>query len=147
MKQALIAVTAFAVSLLAACNGHAFNLITDVEQQTQWTVGQQASAGTAINLRNGELAASALAGIASYRMFSIWYGGTFVNSSDHSMTDTAKVGLNLGYFLKNFTNQPPALISNLVIGPSFAMSLISTPRVGTPFFDVNYSFGGGSSSK
>lgn len=120
----------------------AFNLVTDVEEQTTFPIGQAASAGTAVNLRDGTLAASFLGEIANYRMLSAWYGGTYVNAGDKSLTDTAKIGLNLGYFLTGFVNKPPALLSNLVVGPSFAMSLISTPRKGTPFLDINYRFGG-----
>ena len=130
------------VIALLSRNAFAFNVITDIEQNTTFPIGQAASAGTAINLRNGDLAASALAEVSNYRMFSAWYGGTMVNPSNGKMTDTAKIGLNIGYFLSGFTNRPPMLLTNLVIGPSFAMSLISTPRVGTPFFDVNYRFGG-----
>lgn len=129
------------LTIIGCHQAFALNLLTDIEENTQWTLGQQASGGTAINLKTGSLSASALAGIAGYRMLSFWYGGTMVNPSDGSMTDTAKIGLNLGYLLKNFTNQPPALIKNLVIGPSFAMGLISAPRVGTFLFDCNYRFG------
>lgn len=127
---------------LSMCNGHAFNLIKDIEEQTEFPIGQAASAGTAISLRDGSLAASFLGEISNYRMFSLWYGGTYVNSSNNSLTDTAKIGLNLGYFLTGFVNRPPEILSNLVIGPSFAMSIIKTPRVGTPFMDINYRFGG-----
>ena len=129
-------------SMMVVAPAMAFNLVTDVEQQATFPIGQAASAGTAVNLRNGQLAGSALAELANYRMFSAWYGGTYVNSTDKSMTDTAKIGINLGYFLTGFVNKPPMILQNLVVGPSFAMSLISTPRVGTPFFDINYRFGG-----
>jgi hypothetical protein len=128
--------------LFIATPSLAFNLITDIEQQTTFPIGQAASAGTAVNLRNGSLSVSALAELSNYRMISFWYGGTFVNPSDGSMTDTAKIGLNIGYFLTGFVNRPPLLFQNIVVGPSFAMSIISTPRVGTPFFDINYRFGG-----
>ena len=121
---------------------HAFNLVTDIEQNTTFPIGQAASAGTAVNLRNGSLSASALAELSNYRMLSFWYGGTMVDPADGRMTDTAKIGLNLGYFLSAFANKPPMILTNLVVGPSFAMSLISTPRAGTPFFDINYRFGG-----
>lgn len=117
----------------------AYNPITDIEQNTTFPIGQAASAGTAVNLKNGSLAASALAELVNYRMFSGWYGGTFINST---MTDTAKVGLNLGYFLAGFANKPPAILMNLVVGPSIATSLISTPRVVNYFLDCNYRFGG-----
>lgn len=135
-----------ALAIMALCAGiqmaFAFNLIKDVEQNATFPIGQAASAGTAVNLRNGGLAASFLAEVSNYRMLSLWYGGTYVNANDKALTDTAKIGLNLGYFFANFVNKPPAILTNLVVGPSFAMSLISTPRVGTPFFDINYRFGG-----
>ena len=130
------------MTIYGAQRAFAWNPITDIQQNTTFPIGQAASAGTAVNLRNGDLAASALAQLVNYRMFSGWYGGTFVNKTDASMTDTAKIGINLGYFLASFANNPPLILQNLVVGPSFAMSLISTPRVGTPFFDVNYKFGG-----
>jgi len=129
------------VGLLSG-NALAFNLISDVEQQTTFPIGQTASAGTAVNLKTGALSASFLAEVANYRMLSLWYGGTYVNTADANLTDTAKIGINIGYFLTGFANKPPAILTNLVIGPSYAMSLISTPRVGTPFFDINYKFGG-----
>jgi len=129
------------VGLLSG-NALAFNLISDVEQHTTFPIGQTASAGTAVNLKTGALSASFLAEVANYRMLSLWYGGTYVNTADANLTDTAKIGINIGYFLTGFANKPPAILTNLVIGPSYAMSLISTPRVGTPFFDINYKFGG-----
>lgn len=119
----------------------AFNFVSDVEQNTTFPIGQAASAGTAVNLRNGSLSASALAEISNYRMLSLWYGGTMLDPSDGKMTDTAKVGLNVGYFLTGFVNQPPLILRNLVVGPSIAMSLISTPRVATYLFDFNFRFG------
>ncbi len=129
--------------LLSMCaRAQGFNLITDIEQQTTFPVGQAASAGTAVNLKTGALSASALAELTNYRMFSGWYGGTILNPSDGKLTDTAKLGLNVGYFLTGFVNQPPLILRNLVVGPSIAMSLISTPRVATYLFDVNFRFGG-----
>lgn len=134
-------------------NVSAFNLWEDIQKETQWTLGSVAAAGTAVALKDedslglhaGDLVASGLASISQYRMFSLWYGGNVIpNGGDTRLVDTAKVGLNLGYFLTGFTNQPPALIKNLVIGPSISYSLIATPRVLIPFFDVNYKFSGGS---
>lgn len=144
----LVSVWMYAILAGILCAGTkpagAVNLMADIYQQTTFPLGQAASAGTAVNLRDGSLAASALAEVVNYRMFSFWYGGTYVNTDvgQPKLTDTAKVGLNIGYFFLNFANKPPAILSNLVVGPSFAMSLISTPRVGIPFFDVNYRFGG-----
>ena len=128
--------------LLLSVNAFAFNVITDIQQQTTFPVGQAASAGTAVNLRDGSLSASALAELVDYRMFSGWYGGTMLNPSDGHLTDTAKIGLNVGYFLTGFVNQPPLILRNLVVGPSVACSLISTPRKATYLFDFNYKFGG-----
>lgn len=142
MKMKLAIAVALLATLFGIKQAFAFNLIQDVEEQTTFPIGQAASAGTAVNLRDGTLAASFLGEIANYRMLSAWYGGTYVNSNNNSLTDTAKIGLNLGYFLTGFVNKPPAILTNLVIGPSFAMSLISTPRKGTPFLDINYRFGG-----
>lgn len=137
MKKLPVFLALFLVSKVFA-----FNLITDIEQQTTFPIGQAASAGTAVNLKTGSLSASALAEIANYRMFSGWYGGTMLNPSDGRMTDTAKIGLNVGYFLTGFVNQPPLILRNLVVGPSVACSLISTPRVATYLFDFNFRFGG-----
>ena len=120
----------------------AFNLIKDIEQQTTFPIGQAASAGTAVNLKNGSLSASALAEIVNYRFLSGWYGGTMLDPANGNMTDTAKIGINLGYFLTGFVNKPPMILSNLVVGPSVATSFISTPRTATFLMDFNYRFGG-----
>ena len=132
-------------------SAHAFNLLTDIQQQTTFPIGQVAAAGTAValkdnpslNLHAGDLVVSALAEGVNYRMFSGWYGGNMIPNGvgGARLVDTAKIGLNLGYFLTGFTNQPPAVIKNLVFGPSVSYSLITTPRVFCPFFDINYSFG------
>lgn len=119
-----------------------FNLVTDIQQQTTFPIGQAASAGTAVNLKDGSLSASALAELVDYRMFSAWYGGTMIDPSNGKMTDTAKIGLNVGYFLTGFVNKPPLILQNLVVGPSIACSLISTPRKAYYLFDINYRFGG-----
>ena len=132
----------FLVVLLFSSSAFAFNLIDDIEQQTTFPIGQAASAGTAVNLKDGSLSASALAELVDYRMFSAWYGGTMVDPASGQMTDTAKIGLNVGYFLTGFVHQPPMILRNLVVGPSIACSLISTPRKATYLFDINYRFGG-----
>lgn len=122
----------------------AFNLITDIRQNTQWTLGNVAAAGTSINLRNGQYDASEFAQIASYRFLSAWYGGIEVPQGDNTvkLTDSFKIGLNLSYFGQYFTNKPPALLNNLVIGPAASYNIATTPRVFTPFVDINYQFGG-----
>lgn len=141
MKRNALILT-LAVALFSG-NAFAFNLWKDIEEQTEWKVGDSVSAGTAVNLRNGQYCGSALAQIAQYRFLSAWYGGTFIPQADQSLraVDTAKIGLNLGYIFSGFKNQPPAFLTRLVIGPSFAIPLFSTPHKGTPFIDINYQFG------
>lgn len=141
MKTKIALFTAIMISTLSL-SVQAFNLWTDIQRETTFPIGQAASAGTAVNLKTGSLSASALAELTNYRMLSGWYGGTMLNPSDGKMTDTAKIGLNVGYFLTGFVNQPPLILRNLVVGPSIAMSLISTPRVATYLFDFNFRFGG-----
>jgi len=132
---------AIALSVLSG-NALASNLLTDIQKETTFPIGQTAAAGMAVNLKDGSLSDSALAELVNYRMFSGWYGGTQIKPSDGKMTDTAKIGLNVGYFLTGFINQPPLILRNLVVGPSVACSLISTPRTATYLFDFNFRFGG-----
>lgn len=130
----------------------AFNLWDDIKLQTQWTLGSAVAAGTSIAMRSdsssglkaGQFVGSALAQISNYRMLSLWGGGTFVPQADRSLkaVESAKIGINLGYLFKGFTNPPPALIQNLVVGPSLSMPIWTTPHVVIPFFDANYAFGG-----
>jgi len=141
MKSISALLALFLLSTLAL-SANAFNLWTDIQQQTTFPIGQAASAGTAVNLRDGSLSASALAELANYRMFSAWYGGTMLDPSNGKMTDTGKIGINVGYFLTGFINQPPLILRNLVVGPAVAMSLISTPRKAAYLFDFNFRFGG-----
>jgi hypothetical protein len=129
----------------------AFNLWSDIQTQTQWTLGSSVQAGTAIAMRHddstgvkaGQFVGSALASISNYRFLNLSAGGNFIPQANGTMRalDTAKLGINLAYIFKGFVNQPPAAISNLVIGPSLSTSLVTTPHVVIPFFDINYSFG------
>lgn len=128
----------------------AWNPITDVRDNVQWTFGKTAEVGTAIKLAGGTdmevgtTATSMLAGIFDYRWISFSYGGTRVNKNAENFTDTAKVGLQLTKFFdwfKNPTTPEMAFMRNLNIGPSFSMPIWDTPRVGTVFLDVNYRFG------
>jgi hypothetical protein len=115
-----------------------------IDQKTTFPVGQAASAGTSINLRNGQTSTSMLGEIADYDgMIALWWGGTRVNQTDANFTDTFKMGLNLSWVFSHFTNPlPPSgqWLKNINLGPSFAMNLTGSPHVGTPFFDVNYVF-------
>ena len=130
----------------------AFDLWQDVQNETKWTFGSAAQAGMAIalrhddsiNLKGGQIVGSALASVMDYRFLNFSAGGTFVPQLNGTLKalDTGKIGLNLGYFLKDFINQPPDLIKNLVIGPSLTTTLVTTPHVFVPFFDIHMSFGG-----
>jgi hypothetical protein len=134
------------VILLIPMQVFAVNPLKDFLDNTTFPIGESASAGTAINLRNGKTSTSFLAEIMDYRMFAFSYGGTRVNESDANFTDTAKVGLKLAWVFSQFTNSLPpsaSFLKNINVGPSIAMSLLSTPRQVTPFFDINYTFGGG----
>jgi hypothetical protein len=131
----------------------AFNPITDFKENVQWTFGKAAEVGTAVKLagagdmKPGDTSTSILAGIADYRWFSFAVGGTRVNQSDANFTDTAKLGLKLTSFFDWFKNPPTpemAFLRNLNVGPSYAISMFSSPHAGTLFLDVNYRFGGSS---
>lgn len=138
--KTFILLLAFFVS---APYAQAFNLWRDVQEQTQWTLGENAAAGTAVNVETGSLYGSEFAGIASYRFLSTWYGGINIPQSDNTMkfTDAAKLGLNLNYFLTGFANHPPELLQRIVIGPAIAYPLLTTPRHPTYTIDINYVFG------
>ena len=149
LKNALLAVSLLSGSALA------FNPLTDIQEKTVWTFGKTAEVGTAVklggggNLDRGATTSSFLAGIAEYRFLALSYGGTRVNSNDATLTDTAKLGIRLGPILGWFKNAPTpemSILKNLNIGPSFAMSLLSSPHQGTWFFDLNYQFGGSPST-
>lgn len=154
MKTIVCLFRAFMISVLilfAAVNARAFNLWHDLQQNTQWTLGSNAAAGTAVALKDndtlgvkgGQYVASFLAQIAQYRFLSAWWGGNEIKQPDgtQKLFDTAKLGFNVAYLFTGFVNQPPDLIKRLVVGPSVTMSLFTTPHVIVPFFDVNYQFG------
>lgn len=130
---------------------YAFNLITDIEQQTTWSLGSSVQAGTAVALKSdastsvkaGQFLGSAMADVADYRFLNLSAGGIFVPQSDGTLRalDSAKMGLNFSYLFRNFANQPPALLKNLVVGPTISTTLVTTPHVFIPSVEVNYQFG------
>jgi hypothetical protein len=141
MKRSMLIAT-LAIALLSG-RAFSFNLWHDIQQQTQWTLGENAAAGTSLDLKNGQFDGSEFAGIASYRFLSGWYGGIDIPQSDKTVkfTDALKIGFNLNYFMTGFVNKPPEFLQRLVIGPAIACSIISSPRVVNYFLDVNYVFG------
>lgn len=155
MRIKKIAVPLFVMGVIALLvslcpKAHAFNPLTDLRENVVWTFGKTAEVGEAVklcgagDLKAGETATSMLAGIADYRFLSLSYGGTRTNRNDTNFTDTAKIGLRLNSFFGWFKNPPTpemAFLQNINVGPSFAMSLFSSPHAGTLFLDVNYTFG------
>ncbi len=140
MTRKLIA----AAVLLSLCRPvSAFNLWSDIQQNTYWTLGENAAAGTAVDVTNGKFYGSEFAGIASYRFLSAWYGGINIPQGDNTMkfTDAAKCGFNLNYFLAGFANRPPELLRRLVVGPAIAYPIFMEPKRPTYTIDINYAFG------
>lgn len=138
---------ALALVVCFVAPSYAVNPLKDFLENTTFPIGEAASVGTAVNLRNGETSTSVLAEVMDYRMFAFSWGGTRVNTNDANFTDTGKVGLKLAWVFSQFSNSLPAsasFLQNINLGPSVAMNLLSNPHVVTPFFDVNYTFGGGS---
>lgn len=138
---------------IALCNGNAFafNLWKDLQQNTDWTLGENAAVGTAfalvdsdgLGIKAGQYVPSFLAQITQYRFLSGWWGGTQIKQPDgtQKLFDTAKLGFNVAYIFTGFVHQPPDLIKRLVVGPSLCVNMFSTPHVVVPFFDINYQFG------
>lgn len=147
----LLGMVVLGLALSCCPKAHAFNLWQDVKEQTQWTLGSVASAGTAVALKNedgldlkaGDFVPSFLASITQYRMFSLWWGGNSFKLADGTtvIKDTAKIGFNLAYVFRGFVNQPPTLLQNLVVGPSVSFNVVTAPRYVIPFLDINYAFG------
>jgi hypothetical protein len=152
MKKVLLAIGLFLAGPLKPCA--AFDLWQDLQSETKWRLGSSAQAGMAIamrsddsvNVKAGQYCGSALASLVDYRFLNLSAGGTFVpqNNGTLKALDTGKIGINLGYFLTDFVDEPPALLKNMVVGPSLSTTLVTTPHVFIPFFDLVLGFGGGS---
>ena len=124
----------------------AFNLITDIRENVEWTFGQAATAGEGWNFTTNSWDASALAEVFQYRFLSFSYGGTQVDSGSSKATDTFKLGFLSNFFFNWFVNKPTpqmAWMENLNVGPSYAIPIFSgqTKHQGTFLLDLNYRFG------
>ena len=133
--------------LWGAENAFAFNLWTDVTQNTKWTFGQAAQAGEGYDFASKKWDTSALAEVAEYRCLALSYGATFLDANSSTATDTVNVGFLSNFFFKMFANQPPpsmAWVENLNIGPSYAVPVFSgaTGHKGVFLLDVNFKFSG-----
>jgi len=121
-----------------------FNPVSDVLQNTTFPIGTQASAGTAINLKNGNTATTMLAPVADYRgLLLLSVGALRDNQSGANFQDTVKIGFELNWLFSKFTNPLPAtgaFLKNINLGPGYGVSAVTNPGVGWPFFDINYTF-------
>ena len=135
-----------AILIGGAHPAHAFNPLTDIQQNLQWKFGSVAQAGEGYNFTSKQWDTSALAEIAEYRFISFSYGGTQLDQNSNAATDTFKVGFLSNFFFQLFKNQPPPSMmwmENLNVGPSFAIPVFSqsTNHKGTFLMDINFKFG------
>jgi hypothetical protein len=144
LKRRLIAALLLNFAALSFNKAYGFNLFQDIKTQTEWTLGKQASVGTGYDFTDKQMVLTELAGLASYRFVSLWYGIAQLPQPDKTTkwTDTGKLGFNLAYLLKGFTNQPPDIIKSLVIGPAISIPVFTSPHRVAFLVDVNYVFGG-----
>jgi hypothetical protein len=127
----------------------AWNPIRDVQEKLVWTLGEQASLGTAYkiagggNLENGKRGDSAMFGIFDYRFLKASYGAISDPANGSKIGDGLKAGLKLNYFLGWFKSpQTPvmAFLNNINVGPTYTVPLLSSPRSGILWVEANYSF-------
>lgn len=150
MKKLLLAfVLAFGPWRPAA----AFNPITDIRENLQWTLGEQASFGTAYKIGgSGDVAIgnrgdSVMFGIFDYRFFRQSYGVIKDPDSGAKVGDGLKTGLMLNYFLGWFKSpQTPAMqfLNNINIGPTITLPLLTDPQPlkhPSVWLEANYMFG------
>lgn len=125
------------LALTVTQNVHAFNPITDVQENLRWTIGEQAQLGTAYKIAGngpvdtGHRGDSVTLGIFDYRFFKEGY--TVINdpASGGHLGDGLKTGLQLNYFLGWFKSpQTPAmqLLNNINIGPVVTVPLFSESK-------------------
>lgn len=151
MKNKCVVLISIFLALGPLTPAFAWNPITDVRDNLQWTFGKKAELGIAVKLAGagdldkGDTATSALAGIADYRFLAFSYGGIVVNKGSGEKTDTFKIGLRATSFFDWFKNAPTpemAFMRNLNLGPALSMPVIARSHPVALFFDVNYQFGG-----
>lgn len=141
------------IAVLGVLNAHAFNPITDVQQNLTWTLGEQAELGTAYKIAGsgdfkiGNRGDSAMFGIADYRFLKFSYGAIANPDNGEKIGDGFKTGLMLNYFLGWFKSpQTPAMqvLQNINIGPTVTIPLLSnsTPlKYPSVWIEANYQFG------
>ncbi len=138
-----IAVVALIGLIALAMPSHAFNPVTDVQDNLIWTAGSQAQLGTAYKMvgsgpvERGHRGDSLTLGIFDYRF--IKEGYTVINdpSSGGRLGDGLKTGLMLNYFLGWFKSpQTPIMqaLNNVNVGPVITVPMFSASK---PFREVD----------
>lgn len=150
----LIVILAIVVAMAILTAAHAYNPITDVQQELKWTLGEQALLGTAYKVagsgdfKTGKRGDSAMLGIFDYRFIKASYGVIRDSDSGSRVGDGFKLGLMANYFLGWFKSpQTDAMkvLSNVNIGPTVTVPLFSDSRPFTHpsvWVEANYLFGG-----
>jgi hypothetical protein len=156
MKFLWIAVVAGILAIGATMQALAWNPVTDVQEKLVWTLGQEASLGTAYKVAGsgpvaiGKRGDSAMLGVFDYRFIKVSYGAIRDSESGEKVGDGLKTGLMLNYFLGWFKSpQTPTMqvLQNVNIGPAVSIPLFTESK---PFkypsiwIEGNYKFGGGS---
>jgi hypothetical protein len=131
----------------------AFNPVTDVQDKLIWTLGEQASIGTAYKLAgggpigNGQRGDSIMFGIFDYRFLKESYGAISDPQNGQKVGDGLKTGLQLNYFLgwfKSPQTDAMKLLNNINIGPVYTVPLLTGPapfKGGAFWLECNYQFG------
>lgn len=142
------------LALLVSClpKAHAFNPVTDVQDNLRWTLGEQASLGTAYKIggsgdvKVGERGDSVMFGIFDYRFLKESYG-VIKDANGSNVGDGLKTGLMLNYFLGWFKSpQTPAMqvLNNVNIGPTFTIPVLTDSQPlkhPSVWLEANYQFG------
>ena len=144
----------FALFLMCgSAKAFAWNPILDVQQNLKWTLGEEASLGTAYKIggggpvKIGQRGDSAMLGIFDYRFTKVSYGAISNPQDGSKIGDGLKVGLMLNYFLNWFQSpQTPAMqvLQNVNIGPTITVPLLTDPQPlkhPSIWVEANYRFG------
>jgi hypothetical protein len=145
---------ALIVVLLLSEAAFSFNPVTDIQDNLKWTIGDEASVGTAYKVAGsgpvkiGQRGDSAFLGIFDYRFIKESYGFIADPQNGGKFGDGLKTGFMLNYFLNWFKSpQTPAmkLLQNINIGPAFTIPLFTESKplkYPSIWIEANYKFGG-----
>jgi hypothetical protein len=140
--------------LFSAINAaFAWNPVKDVQDNLKWTLGEEASIGTAYKIAGsgpvkvGKRGDSAMLGIFDYRFIKESYGMISDPDNGSKIGDGLKTGFMLNYFLGWFKSpQTPAMqmLQNVNIGPAITIPLFteSNPlKYPSIWLEANFRFG------